>query len=77
MQECPLLIHDFRWLSTEEILALNPPGIPDDSNVLYILEVMLDYPDELHSIQAHRNFSLACQKLALCNDLLSPLTPLT
>ena len=74
MQECPLPIHDFRWLSRDEIQALNPRDISKDANVGYILEVTLDYPDELHDIQAHKDFPLACQKLALCNDLLSPLT---
>ena len=74
MQECSLLTNDFRWLSADEMRALNPRGIPDDLNVDYILEVTLIYPDELHDVQAHKDFPLACQKLTLCNDLLSSLT---
>ena len=40
----------------------------------YILEVTLKYPEYLHDIQAHKDFPLACQKLALRDELLSPLT---
>ena len=72
MQECPLPTHDFRWLSRDRIQALDLRDISKDANVGYILEVTLDYPDELYDIQAHKDFPLACQKLALCNDLLSP-----
>ena len=74
MQECPLQTRDFKWLSRDEIQALDLCGISKDANVGYILEVTLNYPDELHDIQAHKDFPLEGQKLALCNDLLSPLT---
>ena len=74
MQEYRLPTHGFRWLSTEEIEDLNPPYIADDSNVGYTLEVTLKYPENLHDIQAHKDFPLACRKLALRDELLSPLT---
>ena len=72
MQKYRLLTHGFRLLSMEEIHDLNPRYIADDSNVGYILEVTLKYPENLHDIHAHKDFPLACQKLTLRDELLSP-----
>ncbi|XP_046399469.1 uncharacterized protein LOC124165964 [Ischnura elegans] len=44
----PLPHSKFRWLTDKEINNLIVKNIPDDSQVGYILEVDLSYPDSLH-----------------------------
>ena len=39
----------------------------------YILEVTLSYPEALHDIRAHKDVPLACDKLCIANEALSPL----
>ena len=44
----PLPTNEFDWLAEEEISNLDIVEIPDDSEEGYILEVDLEYPQELH-----------------------------
>ena len=44
-------------------------SISDKSPIGYILEVDLEYPDELHEL--HNDYPLAPEKLAVSSDMLS------
>ena len=44
-------------------------SISEKSSIGYILEVDLEYPDELHAL--HNDYSLAPEKLAISYDMLS------
>jgi hypothetical protein len=69
-----LLPHsDFRWMTPAEVAAFDPKrDILMDGNQEqgYILEVDLEYPEELH--YAHNSFPLAPEKLNITEDILSP-----
>ena len=59
----------FKWMSKSEIdkFKLNP--VSATSNEGYILEVDLEYPDELHHL--HNDYPLAPQKIKVTDDMLS------
>ena len=57
----------FKWL--KNIDKFDITSISDKSPIGYILEVDLEYPDELHEL--HNDFPLAPEKLAVSNDMLS------
>ena len=57
----------FEWL--ENIDEFNVITINEKSDIGYILEVDLEYPDELHEL--HNDYPLAPEKLAVTNDMLS------
>ncbi|KAJ8967216.1 hypothetical protein NQ317_001325 [Molorchus minor] len=46
----------FRWLPTDEIANLDVMSVSDDSKVGYILEVDVQYPQELHDLHADLPF---------------------
>ena len=58
---------EFEWLKNVDELDIMP--INKKSDVGYILEVDLKYPDKLHEL--HNNYPLAPEKLAVTNDMLS------
>ena len=57
----------FKWLNNFCIFDVN--SVSENSSIGYILEVGLEYPDELHYL--HNNYSLAPEKLAISYDMLS------
>ena len=59
----------FRWLDEEEVNDLDVDNIPEDGSKGYILEVDLEYPEELHG--AHDQYPLALEKLLVTDDMLS------
>ena len=58
---------EFKWL--ENVDKLDVMSINEKSDIGYILEVDLKYPDELHDL--HNDYPLAPEKLAVTNDMLS------
>ena len=59
----------FRWLDEEEVNDLDVDNIPEDGSKGYILEVDLEYPEELHG--AHGQYPLAPEKILVTDDMLS------
>ena len=57
----------FKWL--KNIDELDVMSINEKSDVGYTLEVDLEYPDKLHKL--HNDYSLAPEKIAVTNDMLS------
>ncbi|KAK0056091.1 hypothetical protein Bpfe_014492 [Biomphalaria pfeifferi] len=66
----PLPLKDFKWLTEEDISSLDIKNISDDAETGYILEVDLEYPEELHD--QHNDFPLAPEKINLTKEMLSP-----
>ena len=58
---------EFEWLKNVD--ELDVMSINEKSDVGYILEVDLKYPDELHEL--HNDYPLAPEKLAISYDMLS------
>ena len=73
MQDSKLPCCGFRRLTDGEIRQLNSSTIPDDADVGYILEVTLSYPEALHDVRAYKDFPLACDKMCIADEALSPL----
>ena len=61
---------DYRWLAENEIAQLNVETYPSEGIKGLILEVDIDYPDELHDL--HSDYPLAVDKLCITKDMLSP-----
>ena len=57
----------FKWLKNVDGFDVN--SITEKSPIGYILEVNLEYTDELHAL--HNNYPLAPEKLAISYDMLS------
>ena len=66
----PLPTHGFRWLTEEEIRTLDATSTPEDADRGCILEVDLEYPEELHD--EHNDYPLAPESLAITPEMLSP-----
>ena len=58
---------EFKWL--KNVNELDVMSINEKSDVGYILEVDLEYPEELHEL--HNDYLLASEKLAVTDDMLS------
>ena len=58
---------EFKWLKNVD--ELDVMSINEKSDIGYILEVDLEYPDELHEL--HNDYPLAPEKLAVSSDMLS------
>ena len=58
---------EFRWVKNVD--GFDVMSINEKSDTGYLLEVNLDYPDELHEL--HNDYPLAPEKLAVSNDMLS------
>ena len=59
----------FRWMTEKQINKINLAQYNEDSKKGLILEVDLEYPDELHNL--HNTFPLAPQKVKVTEDMLS------
>ena len=57
----------FKWLKNVD--KFDVMSINEKSPIGYLLEVDLEYPDELHEL--HNDYPLAPEKLAVTNDMLS------
>ena len=57
----------FRW--AKNVDGFDVMSISEKSDTGYLLEVNLEYPDELHEL--HNNYPLAPEKLPVSNDMLS------
>ena len=60
-----LPVKAFKWINPESVDILN---VPKGSRVGYILEVDLEYPEELHD--AHNLYPLAPEHLEVTDDML-------
>ena len=65
---------EFKWLNQKEIDGFDVNSIEGNSSMElhsneYILEVDLEYPDELHEL--YNNYPLAPEKLKTNHDMLS------
>ena len=61
---------NFRWLDQNEIENLQIDEISEDSDIGYILEVDLYYPEYLHN--DHSDYPLAPEKIDIDFDMMSP-----
>ena len=59
----------FKWLNQKEIDKSDVNLIGENNSDGYILEVDLEYPDELHEL--HNDYLLVPEKLKINHDMLS------
>ena len=59
----------FKWLTEKQINSMNLALYKEDSKKGLILEVDLEYPDELHNL--HNDYPLGPEKLKVTGDMLS------
>ena len=59
----------FKWLNQKEIDKFDVNSIGENSSEGYILEVDLEYPDELHEL--YNYYPLAPEKLEISHNMLS------
>ena len=60
----------FQWLTEKQINKIMNKTILSDNKKGYILEVDLEYPEELHEL--HNDYPLAAEKMKVTKDMLSP-----
>ena len=58
---------EFRWV--KNVNGFDVMSISEKNNTGYLLEVNLEYPNELHEL--HNDYALAPEKLAVSNDMLN------
>ena len=67
MSRC-LAYGGFKWLNQKEFDEPDVNSIGENSPIRYILEVDLEYHDELYEL--HNDYSLAPEKLEICNQII-------
>ena len=60
---------NFKWMSDKEIEQIDLGKYKEDGKKGSILEVDLEYPQELHDI--HNDYSICPEKVKVSNDMLS------
>ena len=60
---------DFKWVKNIDKIEQKLMRIKTDSSTGYILEVDLEYPQELHDI--HNDYALAAEKISIRKEWLS------
>ena len=66
----PLPQRNFKWVTDDGINNFDVGRISDDSKTSYILEVDLQYPEDLHDL--HSDYPLAPENVTVTEDMLSP-----
>ena len=61
---------NFKWMTEKEIKKTNLAKYKEDSKKGLILEVDLEYPEELHDL--HNDYPLEPEKVKVTNNMLSP-----
>ena len=65
-----LPLKDFRWLTEEEWRLIDFASVDTQSDLGWILEVDLEYPEEIHDW--HDAYPMAPEKIDITEDMLSP-----
>ena len=65
-----LLEKEFDWMTPNQIASFDPVAVPNTSPTGYILEVDLEYPEEIHD--SHSDYPLAPERLKIDDAMLSP-----
>ena len=65
----PLPVTDFKFLTKKEINKFDLNFISKNSQIGYILECDLEYPEELHDL--HNDYPLCPEKIEISPDMLS------
>ena len=60
----------FRWMTQKQINKIDLAKYKEDSEKGLILEVDLEYPEELHDL--HNDYPLAAEKITVTKEMLSP-----
>ena len=60
---------DFKWVNNIDKIKQKLTNIKSNSSTEYILEINLEYPQELHDI--HNDYSLAPEKINIPKEWLS------
>ena len=68
MSQC-LPISSFKWVKNIDKIKQKLMNIKSNSSTGYVLEVDLDYPQELHDI--HNDYPLAQEKISIPKEWLS------
>ena len=68
MSQC-LTTGGFRWMTEQQIQKVNLAACTEDRKKGMILEVDLEYPEELHEL--HNDYPLAAEKMKVAKEMLS------
>ena len=66
----PLPQKNFKWVTDDGFNNFDVGQISDDSKTGYILEVDLQYPEDLHDL--HSDYPLVPENVTVTEDMLSP-----
>ena len=65
----PMPISDFKWRSPKDFHLIDWKNLPDESDVGYIIECDLEYPNYLHDL--HNDYPLAPEKILMQYEMLN------